>query len=117
MISFFRKTTAVDVDEQKVNTFVEWFLAHGDAIIESVENSSINQQKMLSTLDEVERQLALVYRDGYKGSIEFDYGNNGHNWELNLYHNKNAFVIRAAELIANKVNNKNDPKWRVNVFK
>ena len=114
MFGLFRKTTDIDVDEQKVNTFVEWFLKHGDMIIESVENRMDNRQKMQSTLDEVEKQLALVYRDGYQGRIEFDYGGMGDDWELNLYHQGNTFLIKATDLIAKKINNRNDPKWRVN---
>ena len=117
MFNLFRKTSVIEVDEQKVNSFVEWFLEHGEKIIESVENRMTDRQKMLSTLDEVERQLALVYRDGYKGRIEFDYGGMEDDWELNLYHKNNVFLIKAAGLIANKINNKNDPRWKVNVSK
>ncbi len=117
MFNLFRKTAAIEVDEQKVDSFVEWFLEHEDKIIESVENRMTDRQTMLSTLDEVERQLALVYRDGYKGRIEFDYGGKGDDWQLNLYHKNNAFLIKAAGSIANKINNRNVPKWSVNVSK
>ena len=117
VFNLFRKTAVIDVDEQKVNSFVAWFFEHGDMIIESVENRMTDRQKMLSILDEVERQLALVYRDGYKGRIEFDYGGMGDDWELNLYHENNAFLIKATNLIADKINGKNDPKWRVNISK
>lgn len=117
MFHIFRKTAAIDVDEQKVNTFAAWFFEHGDRIIDSVENRMTDRQKMLSTLDEVERQLALVYRDGYQGRIEFDYGGMGDDWELNLYHKNNAFLIKAAGMIAAKMNERNDPKWKVNISK
>ena len=117
MFSLFRKTAVIDVDEQKVDAFVTWFIEHEDMISESVENRMTDRQKMLSTLDEVESQLALVYRDGYKGRIEFDYGGMGDDWELNLYHKNNAFLIKAAGLIATKINEKNDPKWKVNISK
>ena len=80
MFNIIRKNAAVDVDEQKVNAFVSWFFEYGDVIIDSVENRMTDRQKMLSTLDEVERQLALVYRDGYKGRIEFDYGGKDDDW-------------------------------------
>ena len=103
------------MDEQKVDAFVAWFFEHGDMIIDSVENRLTDRQKMLSTLDEVERQLALVYRDGYKGRIEFDYGGMGDDWELNLYHKNNAFLIKAAGRIATKINGRNDLKWKVNI--
>lgn len=117
MFQIFRKTAVIDVDEQKVNTFAAWFFEHGDMIIDSVENRMTDRQKMLQTLDEVERQLALVYRDGYKGRIEFDYGGKDDDWELNLYHKNNAFLIKATGLIAAKMNERNDPKWRVNTSK
>lgn len=74
-----------------------------------------DRQKMLSTLDEVERQLALVYRDGYQGRIEFDYGGMKDDWEFNLYHKNNTFLIQATSLIATKINERNDPIWKVNI--
>ena len=117
MFHIFRKTADIDVDEQKVDTFVAWFFEHGDMIIDSVENRKTDRQKMLLTLDEVERQLALVYRDGYQGRIEFDYGGMGDDWEFNLYHRNNAFLIKATGLIATKMNERNVPKWKVNVSK
>ena len=117
MFHIFRKTAAIDVDEQKVTAFAAWFFEHGDRIIDSVENRMTDRQTMLSTLDEVERQLALVYRDGYKGRIEFDYGGMGDDWELNLYHKNNAFLIKATGMIAAKMNDRNDTKWKVNVSK
>jgi hypothetical protein len=117
MFNLFRKTAVKEVDKQKVNSFVEWFLEHGDKIIESMKDQTADRQKMFSTLDEVERQLALVYRDGYKGNIEFEYGGKADNPELYLYHNNNLFLIKAVELIANTINNKTDTKWRVYVSK
>ena len=117
VFNLFRKTAVIDVDEQKVNSFVAWFFEHGDMIIESVENRMTDRQKMLSILDEVERQLALVYRDGYRGRVEFDYGGMGNDWELNLYHKNDVFLIKATNLIADKINEKNDPKWRANTSK
>ena len=103
------------IDEQKVTAFAAWFFEHGDRIIDSVENRMTDRQTMLSTLDEVERQLALVYRDGYQGRIEFDYGGMEDEWELNLYHKNKPFLIRATEMIAKGINNKNDSKWKANV--
>ena len=105
------------VDEKKVNAFVDWFLENGDRIISSVNNRMKDRQTMLSVLDEVEGQLAFVYRDGYKGRIEFDYGGMEDDWELNLYHLNKPFLIQATKMIAMRINGKNDRKWKVNVFK
>lgn len=115
MFHIFRKASVIDVDEQKVNTFVAWFFDHRDEIKTSVENRMTDRQKMLSTLDEVERQLALVYRDGYQGRIEFDYGGMKDDWEFNLYHKNNTFLIQATSMIATKINERNDPIWKVNI--
>lgn len=112
MFGLFRKA---EVDEKSVDAFANWFLEHGDSIISSVENRTIDRQTMLSYLDEVEKQLALVYRDGYKGRIEFDYGGKDNAWELNLYHKNKPFLIKATEMIAKRINGRNDPKWRVNI--
>ena len=45
---------------------------HVAGIIASVENSQNDRDTMFKTLDEVEAQLAVVYRDGYKGDIQFE---------------------------------------------
>lgn len=106
-----------EVDKTKVNAFADWFLEHGDSIISSVENRMSDRQAMLSFLDEVESQLASVYRDGYRGRIEFDYGGKDDAWELNLYHKNKPFLKKATEMIASSINERNDPKWKVNIGK
>ena len=109
---FFNRT--IRVDEKEVEAFADWFLEQGERIISSVENRTIDRQTMMKVLDEVEYHLALVYRDGYKGQIEFDYGGSANNWELNLYHKNNPFLMKATEMIAATINKRNNPKWRVN---
>lgn len=112
MFSFFK---TVEVDNQKVNAFVEWFCANEERIRRSVENMQTNRNEMMLVLDEVEAQLAKVYRDGYKGRIEFDYGGKGQAWELNLYHMNNKFLISAAGLIAEALEKAPLPSWKINV--
>ncbi len=68
---------------------------------------------MISVLDEVELQLASVYRDGYKGQIEFDYGGKNDEWQLNLYHKNIRFLIQATKMIANKINQMDHCVWTV----
>ena len=68
-------------------------------------------------LDELESRLAKVYRDGYKGRIEFDYGGKDQDWELNLYHKNNKFLIRTTGLIAEAFENAQLPAWRINTGK
>ena len=106
-----------EVDEKKVKAFVSWFLENGERIIASVENRMNDRKTMMAVLDEVEEQLALVYRDGYRGQIEFDYGGKGDEWELNLYHKNKVFLIKATEMIAEGINDANEPKWKVNIGK
>ena len=94
MFGFLKKA---EVDEEKVNVFADWF--------------------MMTVLDEVEDQLAIVYRDGYKGQIEFDYGGKDDDWTLNLYHKNKPFLMQATEKIADRINAKRDPKWKARVGK
>ena len=116
MFGFFKKA---EPDAAKVDAFCAWFLANNDRIIESVENSQNDRDAMFKTLDEVEAQLAFVYRDGYKGEIEFEYGFNTHigKWDLNLYHLNNKFLIAATAKIAEKINNELGSKWSANTAK
>lgn len=107
-----RKT---DVDEVKVEEFAAWFLENRDRLRASVENRNSDRQGMMKVLDEVEAQLALVYRDGYKGPIEFDYGGKDDNWELNLYHLGRPFLMKATKMIADRINGSESGDWTVNV--
>ena len=68
---------------------------------------------MISVLEEVELQLAKVYRDGYKGQIEFDYGGKNDDWCLNLYHKNNRFLIQATVMIVDKFNQIARSGWKV----
>lgn len=114
MFSFFKKT---EVDNEKVNSFVEWFCANEKRIRKSVENRATNHNEMMLVLDEVEVQLAKVYRDGYKGRIEFDYGGKEQEWELNLYHLNNKFLVCATSLIAAAFENAGLSAWKINIGK
>ena len=114
MFGFLKKA---EVDEEKVNVFADWFLENSDRIIASVNNRMQDRQTMMTVLDEVEDQLAIVYRDGYKGQIEFDYGGKDDDWTLNLYHKNKPFLMQATGKIADRINAKRDPKWKARIGK
>ena len=114
MLNFFRKKA---VDEKKAAEFVSWFFCNERRIRTSVENSKVDRNTMLSVLDEVESQLAAVYRDGYQGEIEFDYGGKDDSWELCLYHKNDHFLMEAVVCIAAMFKERNDPVWTVRVSK
>lgn len=65
MFGIFKKRP---VDDEKVKNFVKWFVANNEAIIGSLNNDAMEY------LNAVEYQLSLVYRDGFHGNIEFQYG-------------------------------------------
>ena len=90
----------IEVNEEKVDVFVNWFIQNQERIKESTTNPLI----MMKVLDEVEDQLALIYRDGFKGDIEFNYGGDKDEWNLFLFHLNNKFLMKATELIATKLN-------------
>lgn len=104
----------VKPSSEKVAAFCEWFIANNGLIIESVEKKDEDRNRMFAMLDEVEAQLALVYRDGYRGTIEFDYGFNGEKWDLNLYHKNKRFLKEATEMITAGLNSTLGDKWSVN---
>jgi len=110
MLRLFRQKS---VDEKKVDAFVSWFINNADRIRLSVENKDNDRNSMLSVLDEVELQLAKVYRDGYKGQIEFDYGGANAVWCLNLYHKDNPFLVQATEMIASRFKQIDQCEWTV----
>ncbi len=110
---FGRKT----IDENKVNEFVSWFMDNRERIRSSVENRETDGHEMMRMIDEVEAHLAAVYRDGYRGNIEFDYGGEGHAWELNLYHMGKPYLIIATQMIADRINNMDSCGWTVKTGK
>lgn len=112
MFNFLRQN---DVDKAKVKAFADWFYSNEERIRKSVENSQIDNDTMYAVLDEVELQLGKVYRDGYKGQIEFDYGGEGQEWELNLYHMNNKFLKEATQMISEEFNKFNSPLWTINI--
>ena len=110
MFGFFKKA---EPDEAKIDAFCVWFLTNNGRILASVENSRNDKDTMFRTLDEVEAQLAAVYRDGYRGEIHFEYGFNTHigKWDLNLYHMNKKFLIAATTKIAEKLNRELGDTW------
>ena len=103
MFGFFKKNVP---DEAKIQCFCAWFFENNERITASVENSKTDRAAMLKTLNEVEAQLAIVYRDGYQGNIEFEYGFNAAigKWDLNLFHLNNKFLISATARICEIIN-------------
>ena len=116
MFGLFKKK---QVDQKKVEEFCEWFISMNEEIINSVENSDKDQARMLRLLDEVEKHLAVVYRNGYEGEIQFEYGyaNAINKWELNLFHLNNKFLIAATNAIATILNANLSDTWLVNTDK
>lgn len=116
MFDFFKKT---EPDEVKIDAFCAWFAANHARIIVSVENRQNDKDTMYRTLDEVELQLATVYRDGYRGAIEFEYGFNpgSGKWDLNLYHRNKRFLVHATAQIAERLNRRLGDVWSVNPAK
>lgn len=114
MFDLFKKT---EPDAAKIDGFCDWFAANSERIIASMENRENDRETMFKTLDEVEEQLAMVYRDGYRGEIQFEYGFNAAigKWELNLFHLNKRFLVRAASSIAEKINRQLGDTWTVNI--
>lgn len=100
----------------KVDQFCTWFIANQDRFIESVEHREQDNHALHAMLDEVEAQLALVYRDGYKYDIQFEYGynNNVGKWDFNLFHQNNRFLKAATKMIADRINEELGDKWSIN---
>ncbi len=112
----------VEVDGEKVNEFCRWFSENAPKIIESVKNCEKSQgdnDVMMRMLDEVELQLAKVYRDGYSGNIEFEYGYNPMigKWDLNLYHCGNKFLKAATASIKLGLDGLVGDTWKINISK
>ncbi len=103
------------VNVEKVKQFSRWFFENEERIRSSVENRQNDSTTMMRVLDEVEAELAKVYRDGYNGTIEFDYGGKADEWELNLYHKNKKFLIQATTMIAQEMNAKENSMWEVRI--
>lgn len=115
MIVVFKLFKKRAVDKKKVEDFANWFAQNSSRIIQSVENRNTDSKTLFSVLDDVEKQLANIYRDGYKGDIEFEYGGMDNQWELNLYHLNNKFLIEATSLISVEINKRLPDLWVVNI--
>lgn len=103
----------------RIEKFCEWFYDNKNLISSSVENAENDDETRIRYLYEVQNQLALIYRDGYKGSIEFGYGFNEeqNKWELDLFHLGNKFLIRILPLIKTRLELKISDTWIVNIDK
>lgn len=112
MFYFWKKA---EVDKSKVTKFVDWFFENEASIRSSVDNRETDRDTMMKMLDEVEAQLAKVYRDGYRGRIEFDYGGKEKDWELNLYHLNKKYLIEATKMIAEEFASRASDIWKMNV--
>ena len=110
MFGFGKKVASVD--RGKVVAFADWFFANEERIRRSVDNGRTDEKSMYAVLDEVEAALRIVYRDGYKGNPEFDYGGSGDEWELYLYHKNNKFLISATEMLTEELSSRGSAIWR-----
>lgn len=113
MFGMFKK---VEPSNEKIAIFCSWFVNNSNRIITSMKNRENDEDTMFAVLDEVETQLAVVYGDGYKGDIEFEYGFNTDidKWEFNLFHLNNKFLIKATAKIADILNDQICDTWYVN---
>ena len=70
-------------------------------------------------LDYVEYQLSLVYRDGIRGNIEFQYGLNENldKYELFLFHLNKKFLKEATAKIKKELETRIGDKWIVYIEK
>ncbi|MCM1130271.1 MAG: hypothetical protein NC310_03660 [Roseburia sp.] len=113
MFGLFKKKVSLE----KVNQFCEWFYQNNERIIQSVSQAGKDNSLMMYVLDEVENALSKVYRDGYKGSIEFEYGfnSNTQKWDLFLYHMNNKYLIEATHMIATALEAKMKDIWSIHI--
>ena len=107
----------VEVDSNKVANFVKWFCANEERMRRCNENMATEQEELFKVLDEIELELAKVYRDGYKGRIEFNYGGKDDEWEFNLFHLNKKFLIAATAEIADAISKVQLPNWKINTGK
>ena len=108
MFDFFKKRS---VNEEQVTGFVKWFVANNEAIINAFKKDPSE------FLDKIEYQLSLVYKDGFDGNIEFQYGFNVEldKYELYLFHLNNKFLMTATEKIKKELEPLISDKWIVYV--
>ena len=116
-MGLFGNSGNVEVSDKKVNAVADWFLGNSDKSTASMIHRMQDRKTMKLVMDEVEDHLAMVYRDGYKGKIEFDYCEICGKWELTLYHYNKPYLVKATEMIAKEINRQKHPLWSVNVRK
>ena len=113
MLGLFKKKVSIE----KVNQFCEWFSQNAEQIKQKISQAEKDNTLMLHVLDEVENELAKVYREGYKGNIEFEFGfnSNTQKWDLFLYHLNNKYLIEATSMIANTLEDRVKDAWSIHV--
>lgn len=102
-----------DVSREKVESFCAWFEENGPEFIRHMENSQNDRESVFRDLDAIEARLATVYRDGYRGRIEFEYGYDSQigKYHLRLFHKNHKFLTEAAGLIAQELNRRAGENW------
>ena len=110
MFGFFRKK---QVDPEKIDAFCKWFAEKSDAIIASFQNIENDKNTAMLFLDLTEKELTTVYRDGYKGNIEFEWGFNDNmkKFELCLFHMGDSYLLKVIPLIKARLEPMISEKW------
>lgn len=75
------KRKEVEIDKNKIIEFWNKFEIRSDYYIESFKNETDTG----AILDEIELMLKVLYQDGYKGRIEFQFGGSPENLPLEFY--------------------------------
>jgi hypothetical protein len=116
MFTLFKKK---EINVEKVNAFCDWFIANQEDIKQSVINSSNDRMKMMMYLDLVEKELAKVYRDFYKGEIYFGYGPipKSNKWNLDLCHFNKKPLIKITTIIQEKLTKELKDSWVIKISK
>ena len=112
MFDRFRKTT--EPYPAKIRSFTDWFCANQVRIVASMTASDRLEDRMV-LLDEVEVQLKLAFSNGYRSRVEFNYGYDEAvgKWNLNLFHFRKPFLVKATGQIAEILNDQLAASWYV----
>lgn len=116
MFSLFKKKK---IDMSKINAFCDWFILNHEEIKQSVINSNNDRMKMMMYLDLVEKELAKVYSDFYKGEIYFGYGpiSKSNKWNLDLCHFNKKPLIKITTLIQERLSKELGETWIISISK
>ncbi|MBU1142570.1 MAG: hypothetical protein KKH92_02885 [Firmicutes bacterium] len=69
MLNIFKKKPNV----KKIAFFCDWFIDNNRIIIDSLEKTPQDKDQIQYILYEIQACLAVPYRDGFKGDIEFGF--------------------------------------------